>query len=259
MKTSGNARVQKTAARSRDVAPDVRDGQGEEGLHRSASLVSRAAPDRSGRGRRPRASPGGRARFWASTPCASVEVEQRPDRRRRRRACRRAGRVVVVLDATRRRAAPRARHRSTPSMASNRTARSLKRLRDELVDGAHLEDVAVVHDREPIAQDLGLLHVVRRQQDRPALRLEVEDEVPEGAPGGRVEAGRRLVEEDQLRVVDQRQGDRRAAGAARPTAPASGRCGARRARAGRSARPSGAASGRSSRKRSMSSVTVSFG
>ena len=40
---------------------------------------------------------------------------------------------------------------------------------DELVDRARLEDLAVVHDREPVAQDLRLLHVVRRQQDRPAL------------------------------------------------------------------------------------------
>ena len=45
----------------------------------------------------------------------------------------------------------------------------LEPLRDELVDRAHLEDVAVVHDREAVAQDLGLFHVVGRQQDRPAL------------------------------------------------------------------------------------------
>ena len=74
-----------------------------------------------------------------------------------------------------------------PSIASNRTARSLNRLEIELVDGAHLEDAAVVHDREPIAQDLGLLHVVGRQQDRPAVGLEAPDEVPQGAPGRRIE------------------------------------------------------------------------
>ena len=45
----------------------------------------------------------------------------------------------------------------------------LEALRDQLVDRAHLEDVAVVHDRQAVAQDLGLLHVVGRQQHRPAL------------------------------------------------------------------------------------------
>ena len=39
------------------------------------------------------------------------------------------------------------------------------------------------------------------------MRLEAADEVPQRAPGGRVEAGRRFVEEDQLRVVDQGEGD----------------------------------------------------
>src|SRR6185312_3234574 len=32
-------------------------------------------------------------------------------------------------------------------------------------------------------------------------------DVPGGPPGGRIEAGRGLVEEDQLRVADQREGD----------------------------------------------------
>ena len=49
-------------------------------------------------------------------------------------------------------------------MASKRTARSWNRRSDQLVDGPELEDPAVVHDRDPVAQDLGLLHVVGRQQ-----------------------------------------------------------------------------------------------
>ena len=66
----------------------------------------------------------------------------------------------------------------------------------------------MVHDREPVAQDLGLLHVVRRQQDGPAVGLEAADEVPQRPPGRGVEAGRRLVEEDELGVVHERQRDR---------------------------------------------------
>ena len=42
----------------------------------------------------------------------------------------------------------------------------LEALRDELLDRPHLEDAAVIHDREAIAEELGLLHVVRRQQHR---------------------------------------------------------------------------------------------
>ena len=92
----------------------------------------------------------------------------------------------------------------------------MEALRDQLVDRAHLEDLPVVHDRESIAQDLGLLHVVRREQDRPAIRLEAQDEVPQRSTGGGVETRRRLVEEDELGVVDQRQGDAPAAAAGPP-------------------------------------------
>ena len=64
----------------------------------------------------------------------------------------------------------------------------------------------MVHDRESIAQDLGLLHVVGREQDRPAARLHAEDEVPQRAPSRRIEAGGGLVEEHELGIVDEREG-----------------------------------------------------
>ena len=35
-----------------------------------------------------------------------------------------------------------------------------------------LEDPAVVHDRNPVAQHLGLVHVVGREHDRPAVLVE---------------------------------------------------------------------------------------
>jgi hypothetical protein len=50
----------------------------------------------------------------------------------------------------------------------------------------------------PVAEDLGLLEVVRRQQHRPAGRPQPEHDLPERPPGRRVHAGRRLVEEDEL-------------------------------------------------------------
>ena len=91
------------------VAPDVGEGEREEGVHRSVR-VSRAALDRSGRGRRPRASPAGSPRFWGSTPCASVRASSAPtvaaDVARVEQ-----DRVVVVLDRRDRGQAGRARRR----------------------------------------------------------------------------------------------------------------------------------------------------
>src|SRR5664280_1746835 len=81
---------------------------------------------------------------------------------------------------------------------------------DQLRHGAHLQDVAVVHDRHPVAQLGGLLHVVGGQHHRRAPLLEPLDEVPERAPGLRVQPRRRLVQEDQLGIVDERQCDRQA-------------------------------------------------
>jgi hypothetical protein len=49
---------------------------------------------------------------------------------------------------------------------------------------------------------------VGRQHQRDALLLEPEQPVPEDVPGLGVESGGRLVEEQQVRVVDQRPGDR---------------------------------------------------
>ena len=59
---------------------------------------------------------------------------------------------------------------------------------------------------DPVGQVLGLVHVVSREEDRLAERAQALDHVPGGAPGRRVEAGRRLVEEDELRVADQGEG-----------------------------------------------------
>ena len=61
----------------------------------------------------------------------------------------------------------------------------------------------MIHDRDAVAQHLGLLEVVCRQEDRPAGRAEAEDDVPERPPSGGIHARGRLVQEDQLRVVDE--------------------------------------------------------
>ena len=72
------------------------------------------------------------------------------------------------------------------------------------------DDLRLVHDDEPVAQLLGLVHVVGRQDERHAPLLEPVEPVPEQVAGLRVEAGRRLVEEQDRRLVDERPGDRQA-------------------------------------------------
>ena len=64
----------------------------------------------------------------------------------------------------------------------------------------------VVHDRHPIAEPLGLVHVVGGEQDGAPVRLEAFDQLPELPAGLRIEAGGRLIQEEQLGVADQRAG-----------------------------------------------------
>ena len=80
--------------------------------------------------------------------------------------------------------------------------------RDQLARRPERDDLAVVHDRHAIAQPLRFVHVVRREHDRAARALELVDEIPELPARLRIEPGRRLVEEQQLRIADQRAGER---------------------------------------------------
>src|SRR4051794_11386337 len=77
--------------------------------------------------------------------------------------------------------------------------------------GALGDEPPLLDDRHAIAQGLGLVEVVRRQEHRLAELLERAHDVPRRTARCRVEAGRRLVEEDQLRVAHERQGEVEAA------------------------------------------------
>ncbi len=81
---------------------------------------------------------------------------------------------------------------------------------DQGCRGVQRHDPAVVEDGHPVAQALGLFHEMGGQQDRLALRAHVAHQVPDGVPGLRVETGGQLVQEDQLRVRQERQGDEQA-------------------------------------------------
>ena len=98
------------------------------------------------------------------------------------------------------------------------------------VSGAPLgDDPALAQDHHPVGEVLGLVHVVGGEDDRRAELLQALDHVPGVAPGRRIEAGGRLVEEEQLGVADD------------PDAHVDRRCcppdSARRARPRLSARP----------------------
>src|SRR5918999_1346541 len=67
-------------------------------------------------------------------------------------------------------------------------------------------------DPDPVSQHIGLLEVLRRQEHGDALiAREPADLRPERAAALRVEAGRRLVEEENLRTVHQRESEVEAA------------------------------------------------
>ena len=57
--------------------------------------------------------------------------------------------------------------------------------------------LALRHDGDPVCEQIGLIHVVRRQHEHTA-GLGTAKELPEGAARGRIHAGGRLIEEDRL-------------------------------------------------------------
>jgi len=63
---------------------------------------------------------------------------------------------------------------------------------------------AVINDRNPIADRLGLLHRVRRQEDAAALLADVLDPAPQLAARLGIKARGRLVEQQQRGIVDDR-------------------------------------------------------
>jgi hypothetical protein len=76
-----------------------------------------------------------------------------------------------------------------------------QRLRRTLCD-----DLSVVHDRDLVAERVGLVHVVRGQNDRLVPGFDKIDEVPEIPSRLGVEAGRGLVEEEHFRIIDNGEG-----------------------------------------------------
>ena len=72
---------------------------------------------------------------------------------------------------------------------------------------ADLLNDAVVHQRDAMAA-LGLVEVGGGHQNRQPVRREVRQRVPELAPRHRIDAGRRLVEQQHPRLGHERAGER---------------------------------------------------
>ena len=106
---------------------------------------------------------------------------------------------------------------SAPSMAAAACRRQRGRLHrdpsgriqvaDQFRGRPELQDLAVVHDRDPVAERFRLVHVVSREHHRLAAIIDGPQHIPQVPPGLRVQRCRRLVQEDDLRVVDQRARD----------------------------------------------------
>jgi hypothetical protein len=84
-------------------------------------------------------------------------------------------------------------------------------LADQRRGRALRHDAPLVDDDQAVAQLLGLIHVVRREQQCRALLLQPEQPVPQDVPRLRVEPRRRLVEQQDAGVVDERARDGKAA------------------------------------------------
>ena len=86
-----------------------------------------------------------------------------------------------------------------------REPQALSHLGLETRGRALAHDPAVVDDREPVAELVRLLQVLRRQEDRRASLVDATQLVPDGQAARGIEAGRRLVEKQHLGLVHERR------------------------------------------------------
>jgi hypothetical protein len=79
---------------------------------------------------------------------------------------------------------------------------------DQVLGCVQGDDLAVIDDGHTVAQAFRFLHEMGRQKNGRAPLANAPHLVPHGPPSLRVQAGGQLVQEDQLGVIDQRQGDK---------------------------------------------------
>ena len=83
--------------------------------------------------------------------------------------------------------------------------------RQEILRRVERHDAAGLQHRDAAAQHLGFLEVVRREDDRVAVAVQLADELPEALAQLDVHARGGLVEHDDRRLVDERLADQHAA------------------------------------------------
>src|SRR5437667_1574436 len=76
-----------------------------------------------------------------------------------------------------------------------------------LLHGPEEGGASLVHDEQVVCEDLRLVEVVRRQEDRRTLQRELPQHVPDRTPAEGIQPDRGLVEEQDLRVRDHRHRD----------------------------------------------------
>ena len=91
--------------------------------------------------------------------------------------------------------------------ASRPRGRPPRRRPRQLVRRARRDGAAAGDDRDPVADELDLAEQVRVQQDRDAAAAQLLEELADDPPAGRVQGARRLVEQEEPRLADQRLGD----------------------------------------------------
>ena len=148
-------------------------------------------------------------------------LELASGRERRRRQLVEHARRIVASRPRRARRRGGSGSPSTPESPMSSAGRSLP------------DDLAVAEHRDAVGELLRLVEVVRRQEDRRAERAKRADHVPRGAARGRVEARRRLVEEDEIGIARRARRRGRAAASALPRASSRARRASRRARRAR--------------------------
>src|SRR5260370_24152681 len=83
-----------------------------------------------------------------------------------------------------------------------------QRARLYLLRSSHRDDAPFIHNRHAVAELLRLFDIVRGQQNRALLPAQLGDQLMDLEPRLRVEPSRWLIEEKQLRIVEQRQRQR---------------------------------------------------
>src|SRR6059058_2169935 len=98
-------------------------------------------------------------------------------------------------------------HRSRPLGIAAPQPVAGRRSREQLTERAFVDDRALANDRDAVAELLDLVQQVAREENRDPVAGEPPDEVAHVAHARRVETGRRLIEQEETRLPEERRGD----------------------------------------------------